>query len=261
MGKKGTIVTYKPAISNAFTFLSRELKKVKICNNTKPIDDALIDLNSRKDNYGFWGYNLQKLVFNNIETPRGTMPNNVKSLQIVLSVEIHERGLNGTDCFNPIIIDKTKGAQKNYNFSMEIFGYSDQNKVLSHWHLDFDSSSNNEYIHPDFHLTFGGNAMKSDGDDENQVFGKVLLIPSPRLPHPPMDAILGIDFIIKNFVKKDIANAITCNPQYRKLIRQSQERLWRPYMLSITKHWCNLSCSVYNTDSSLTKKYNPFLED
>lgn len=250
----------KGSVANALTFLSRELKKAGLCNDTKPIVDAIQDLNARKDKPGCWGYNLQKLVFNKLPTPRGTMPNNIKSLQVVLSVEVHEQDLNSNEIFNPIIVEEKKGSERNYNFSIEISGYSDQNKVLSHWHLDFDSDSKNEYIHHEFHLTFGGNAMKSKGEDENQIFGKVLLVPSPRLPHPPMDAILGIDFIIKNFVQKSVADSITTGSQYRKAIKASQERLWRPYMLSIARHWCGFTNCKYTTDNTLSKKYYPFLE-
>lgn len=251
----------KGTVASALNFLSKELKKAKLCNDTKPIDNAVSDLIARKEKAGYCGYNLQKLVFNSISTPRGTMPNNIKYLQIVLSVEIHEQDFKINEIFNPIIIEDKKGAEKNYNFSIEISGYSDQSKVISHWHLDFDSDSNNEYIHPDFHLTFGGNAMKNEGEDENQVFGKVLLVPSPRLPHPPMDAILGIDFIIKNFIQKNIADTITTSSQYRRIIKDSQDRLWRPYMLSIAKHWCGFTNCKYKTDDTLYQKYHPFLEN
>lgn len=246
-------------VGTAFTFLSRELKKNGLCANTKPIDDALKELKSRKDKTPYWGYNLQKLVFTNIATPRGTMPNNIKSIQVVLNVEIHERPLKQNQILNPIIIEKTKGQERKYTFSIEISGFSNKNKVLSHWHLDFDSNNANEYIHPDFHLTFGGEAMKIEGDDENTVFGKVLLVPSPRLPYPPMDAILGIDFIIRNFVTTNIANKIINNSQYRSAIKSSQERLWRPYILSAARHWCNFSGCKYDTDVNLSKKYYPYL--
>ncbi|MBP1638890.1 MAG: Uncharacterized protein H6Q17_473 [Bacteroidetes bacterium] len=250
----------KGAVGVALNLLSTELKKAGLCNDTKPIRNALQELNSRHDPAGYWGYNLQKLVFNNLVTPRGTMPNNINSIQIVLNVEIHEKSFKQDEIFNPIIVDKRAGFRKNYNFSIEISGFSNQNKVLSHWHLDFDKDPSNEYIHPDFHLTFGGNAMKGEGEDENIVFGKVLLVPSPRLPYPPMDAILGIDFIIKNFVTKDVADRITSNSQYRNAIRASQERLWRPYMLATARHWCSFTGCKFKTDSTLSKKYHPFLE-
>lgn len=250
----------KGAISTALNFLSRELKSARICTDTKPISDAVKEMNSRNDPQGYWGYCLQKLVFNNLATPRGTMPNNIASIQVVLTMEIHEKSFKSNEIFNPIVIDKTTGSEKNYAFSIEIFGFSNTNKVLSHWHLDFDSNLSNEYIHPDFHLTFGGNAMKNDGDDVNTVFGKVLLVPSPRLPYPPMDAILGVDFVLKNFVKKDVAEKITSMSQYRNVVKASQERLWRPYMLATARHWCNFTNCKFETDEKLGKKYHPFLE-
>jgi hypothetical protein len=250
----------KSAVTIGLDFLSRELRKAKLCGNTKPIDDAINDLKNRKDSVGYWGYNMQKLVFDKIETPRGSMPNNIKSIKIVLSVEIHEKSLKNDEIYNPIIVDPKKGVEKNYNFSIEISGYSGQNKVISHWHLDFDSNKNNEYIHPDFHLTFGGNAMKTDGGDENQVFGKVLILPSPRLPYPPMDAILGIDFIIKNFIQETVVRNLINNSQYKKAVKSSQERLWRPYMLALANHWCAFkNCPHFDTDNSLSNKYYPTL--
>ena len=257
----------KGKVSTALNFLSKELKRVNLCSNTKPIEEAITEMNKRKDSNGQWGYNLQKLTFNNIRPPRGTIPNNIKFLQIVLTVEIHEKGLNDNEIFNPVIIDKKKGIEKNYNFSIELSGHSDGKRVHSHWHLDFDSSSDNEYIHPEFHLTFGGNKLKKKTEDDeiieediNQALGKLLLIPSPRLPHPPMDAVLGIDFVIKNFVTKDVARAITSNPQYRNAVKTSQNRLWRPYMLSTAHHWCNFNGCKFQTDNELSKKYHPSLE-
>lgn len=250
----------KGAIGSGLNYLAQTLKKEKLCLNTKPLDDAANELRTRKDTNGCWGYNLQKLEFYIKEVPRDTMPNNVKSLSIILNVEIHEKASSGKEIVNPIIIDKTKGANKEYSFSIEISGMSEGKKVLSHWHLDFDSEDANEYLHPDFHLTFGGKAMKEELDDENNAFGKVLILPSPRLSHPPMDAILGIDFILRNFVKKEIAARLTNNSQYKNAIKASQNRLWRPYILAVANHWCNFRCGKYEGHNGLALKFYPALE-
>lgn len=251
----------KGTIGPGLNYLARALKTEKLCSNTKPISDAVCELSTRKDPAGYWGYNLQKLEFNITDVPRDTMPNNVKTLKIILSVEIHEKTYSEKEIVNPIIIDKTKGTNKAYSFSVEISGISEGRKVLSHWHLDFDSAETNEYIHPDFHLTFGGKAMKEKLDDENSAFGKVLIIPSPRLSHPPMDAILGIDFILRNFVKKEVAAKLTSNSQYISAIKASQHRLWRPYILATANHWCDFKCSKFNGDKTLASKYYPSLEN
>lgn len=248
----------KGTVGSALNFLAGVLNSEKICINTKPLKDAAGELISRKDAAGFWGYNLQKLVFKDIEIPRGTIPSDVSSLTVVLNVEIHEKSYHDRDIFNPIIVDKKKGIEKNYNFSIEIFGYVDDgkniNKVLSYWHLDYDSSEENEYLHPDFHLTYGGKVMSKID------LGHVLLLPSPRLSHPPMDAVLGIDFIIRNFIRKDKSRNIINNSQYQKIIKASQYRLWRPYILSTARHWCNFSGCNFNTDIELSKRFFPSLE-
>lgn len=246
----------KGAIGSALNNVAELLKKEKICANNKPLLDAAKDLSIRKDSPDVWGYNLQKLVFNNLEVPRGTEPSNVGTLTATLSVEIHEKDLGVKEVSNPIVINKASGAEKKYNLSIEVSGLvendTDINKVLSYWHLDYDSNEENEYVHPDFHLTFGGKPMSKI------KLGDVLLLPAPRLPHPPMDAILGIDFIIRHFIKKEKSNKILNDSQYKKAVKSSQERLWKPYMLATASHWCKFNCAKYN-DSELAVKYNPFL--
>ena len=73
----------------------------------------------------------------------------------------------------------------------------------SSWHLDYDNNNVQDFIHPHFHITWGGNKMK----DLN--LGEVLLLPTPRFSYPPMDIVLGVDFILSNFVKVDIYKANT----------------------------------------------------
>lgn len=222
--------------------LAKILQQEKICSDIRPINEVVGKL-GKSDKLS---YNLQKLIFNIVDVPRNTVPSDIKSLSIVLSVEISENHNDEDQVINPII--------DNYNFSIEISGFSKGEKVISNWHLDFDSDEGNEYLHPDFHLTFGGNIMK----DIN--LGQVLLLPSPRLAHPPMDAILGVDFIIRNFIKKEKSRKLTNNPLYRKAIRNSQKRLWKPYMLATAGHWCNYNGCRFNGNVDLGKKYYPTLE-
>lgn len=248
----------KGAVGSALNIIAGLLKKEKICADIKPLADAVKNLNTKNDSANMWGYNLQKLIFNNLEAPRGTEPSNVGTLTVTLSVEIHEKDLDATDVSNPIIVNKvTNGVEKKYNLSIEVSGHvkddSGTNKVLSYWHLDFDSNNENEYVHPDFHLTFGGKNMSKI------KLGNVLLLPAPRLPHPPMDAILGIDFIISHFIKKDKSYKILNDPQYKKAVKSSQERLWKPYMLALANHWCNFTCSKFQGRRELAGKYCPSL--
>jgi hypothetical protein len=231
----------KGSVSADLNLLARILRQEKFCLDTSPLSKVAGELGKSKD----WTYNLQKLKFKIDDVPRNTVPSDVKLLEVILNVQITEKGCTEKQIQNPVI--------GTYNFSIEISGQINGRKVISHWHLDFDDKLGNEYIHPDFHLTYGGDLMKTIN------LGDVLLLPSPRISYPPMDAVLGIDFIIRNFFKEDRCAKLLSNSQYRRAIQNSQQRLWRPYMLAIAGYWCKFNGCKYEADMSLSKRYFPTL--
>lgn len=231
----------KGSVCADLNLLATILRQEKFCIDTSPLSKIAGELGKSNE----WAYNLQKLKFKIADVPRNTVPSNVTLLEVILDVQIAEKDCNEKQVQNPVV--------GTYNFSIEISGQVNGKKVISHWHLDFDSTSGNEYIHPDFHLTYGGNQMKAIN------LGDVLLLPSPRISHPPMDAILGIDFIIRNFFKKDKCAKLLSNSQYRKAIQNSQKRLWRPYMLAVAGYWCKFNGCKYDADPTLSNKYFPTL--
>jgi len=225
----------KGNLSTDLQQMARILQTAKICSDITPLNNA-----SRELKKG--AYNLQKLKLKVDNVPNNTRPN-VKSLEVLLNVQIKETKPNGNSICNPV---------SNYNFSIEISGKDGEQTVHSSWHLDFDNSVNSNYIHPSFHFTYGGETMKST------KLGDVLLLPTPRISYPPMDAVLGIDFVLSNFVRKNIYDRIKVNSQYKAAVKRSQERLWKPYMLSLANHWCK--CSNFNSNG-LGKEYHPTLID
>lgn len=62
---------------------------------------------------------------------------------------------------------------------------------------------------------------------------------APRIPFPPMDEYLGLDFIISNFFEKSVYNDF--RTRFDKDIRTSQKILWGPYFSIISDFWNNLS--------------------
>lgn len=215
------------------------LQKEKICLDITPINLAISELKKGV-------CNLQKLKLRINDVPNNTHPS-VKSLEVLLTVQIAENKLGENDIYEVV---------NNYNFLIVISGKNGEQTVQSSLHLDFDKGSGSEYIHPSFHFTYGGKEMKS------MKLGDVLLLPAPRITHPPMDAVLGIDFILSNFLKKDLYDKIRSNSQYKAALKHSQQRLWRPYMLSLASHWCNFkNCLQYNSDNSLRNQYYPTLVD
>lgn len=228
----------KGILSTDLKQLANILYKEKICSDISPFQKIIGEVKKG-------GYDLQKLKLKIDSVPNNIRPS-VTSLEILLNVQITETLLNENNIDNPVSI---------YNFSIEIMGKNEGQTVHSSWHLDFDNTLDNKYTHPSFHLTYGGKTMKST------ELGNVLLLPAPRISYPPMDAVLGVDFVLSNFVKKETYNKIKTNSQYKAAVKRSQQRLWRPYMLSIANHWCRFSGCNFMTDSTLSKKYHPTLID
>ena len=64
-----------------------------------------------------------------------------------------------------------------------------------------------------------------------------LLLIAPRIPFPPMDCFLGIDFIICNFLNKKDYQKLQTEPPYKRVIKKSQEKLWKPYFNIMAQNW------------------------
>lgn len=140
-----------------------------------------------------------------------------------------------------------------YAMQLYISGMKDGQKYMCSWHLDLDTSTDHRYIHPRFHLTYGGTKMRDTFHDGSSCFGQLLLLVTPRIPCMPMDGILAIDFILNHFYKKDDIGEILSNSQYRKAVKSSQKRLWKPYYDSIHRFFAN------NEKNGLGVKYIPGL--
>jgi hypothetical protein len=75
--------------------------------------------------------------------------------------------------------------------------------------------------------------MEERGND----FGNSLILPSPRFCYPPMDAVLGINFIIRNYLHKTKIEKLVRDPEYYQILKRSQERLWKPFFCSLYSYW------------------------
>lgn len=206
------------------------LKREKLCSDISPL--------TRYCNKG--EYRVEELKFNISEVPRNTSPD-IELLEVLLNVYFKET--------------QDDIPMSNYYFRITAQGLdSNANLIKSSWHLDYDSNNNQEFIHPHFHLTWGGNTIKSLN------LGDVLLLPTPRISYPPMDIILGIDFVLSNFIKKDKFSKIQSYSQYQTAVKNAQEKYWKPYMLSIASHWDGGLCD-YANNAKCCKYFYPTLVD
>lgn len=101
------------------------------------------------------------------------------------------------------------------------------------WHLDRGAPTDAVFSHPMYHMNFGGSSMVKQGN----VYGKLLLLTSPRIIHPPMDIILSCDFIIRNFYTKKNHIKITQLPAYKSLLESAKTRYWKPYTKAFSSKW------------------------
>ena len=87
----------------------------------------------------------------------------------------------------------------------------------------------------------------------SSYFGQLLLLATPRIPYVPMDGILAIDFILNHFYKSDDIGEVLSNSQYRKAVKASQRRLWKPYYESLHRFF------AIDEKNGLGVKYMPGL--
>ncbi len=209
--------------------LSEILINEGLCNDTSSLNIAG-NLCLKSSDLDFWSYKVGNLDFA-LDTMGKILPTDATDLILRFSINIKSDVIGNGIINNPL---------QSLFFDIEITGNyldSDCKIVDLHcaWHLDKHISEAGDgkphYSHPEFHFTFGGNKMP------NKDYGATLIFPTPRFAYPPMDAILGVDFILQNYYHKDRIKNIIQNPIYRDIIRKSQERLWKPYFKSLASKW------------------------
>ena len=239
----------KESLASDLYEFARLLDKYGLISDGKDLYDASEKIRTSQ-NKEFWKYDCTKLKFQIDGKVSGTIPTNISYVEIIFSIEI-EGVYNLKNIYhNPL---------NALTFDLELFGLnSDSAYFYAAWHLDKHISKTEDnkcsFHHPEYHFTFGGYKMEEQGD----VFGNCLILPSPRISYPPMDAILGIDFILQNYLALPKRRKIMDDSRYKEIIFNSQVRLWKPYYTSITSKWHEFSDISFDQNIHYTKM-NPFL--
>lgn len=174
-------------------------------------------------------YSLRKtnIVFNVSASQMNANPGILNNkLKVIVSLN-YEHDKSATDI---------KNILPSYCLELEISGTrkdDKKNRVKFAWHLDREENVEGHYTHPVFHFHAGSNKLGSLST------GKLLLIGSPRVAHPPMDIFLAINFVIHNFFhSKDFANQrkILYSEEYQLLIKKSKDTFLKPYFNSIMEN-------------------------
>jgi hypothetical protein len=179
----------------------------------------------KSSNEIFYQYDTNDIVFNVTASGMNSNPQ-VKKLVVILNVKykLKETLSTSSDIF------------EYYNFNIFIKGYWNKNASVDDdsnffcWHLDREPATDGNFIHPYYHFHAGGHHI----GDRNP--GDLLLISSPRLPHPPMDIFLAIHFVILNFFNtKDFRKQknILSDELYLSIIERAQKRVLDPYFTAL----------------------------
>ncbi len=181
------------------------------------------------------------LNFWQISPPDDTFPS-INNMDIKLEMVVNED-----------LDNENETLDNEYVMQVYVSGMKDGKNYLCSWHLDLDTMTDHRYIHPRFHLTYGGKNMKDNLKNGSSSFGQLLLLATPRIPCAPMDGILAIDFILNHFFKhNDIADVLVSS-QYRAAVKTSQRRIWKPYYESFHRFF------VQNETTGYGMKYMPNL--
>ena len=184
------------------------------------------------NNTGKWKYSLENLLFRRLgefKTFQNKFDIQNATLELSLLIEGSCDPENDCDPLSSLALDIVVSGMYE--------GQNDAMSACAAWHLDrhiYNETSNEpEFTHPIYHFSFGGMHLEKTQDPFST---SVLLADTPRIAHPPMDAILGIDFVLTNFIGISI-NYLRSDPFYINTVGSMQQKLWKPYVNSLHSFW------------------------
>lgn len=174
------------------------------------------------------------LIFRNIDLDRHCLPLGIEKIpkdEITVEIKL-------TTKYNEFIIqsetlDPFHSLSVNFIINVDYLQDNTLKEANCSWHLDKGAPSDALFAHPEYHMNFGGSNMSKN----SASYGTLLLLAAPRLLHPPLDLVLGCDFIIRNFYLKTSHVGITSLPAYNEILLRAKNRYWKPYGKAFYSHW------------------------
>lgn len=225
---------FKLEISQELRELAQLLQKElsSNCPDVSPLYKASEMCKESTDQNELFQYELNNLNFRiSLFKKKNPIPKNLSNVTINLNLKV--KGICGFE--NEILIDPFNNLEFNLMINGSFRDGGKTKTAYSCWHLDRDDEEgrdNQVYTHPFYHFQQGGRNL-----DRGLSYGRFLIVDTPRIAHPPMDAILGVDFVLTNFVEKQTINELRENPIYKRIVRNAQLRIWKPYFLTLARAW------------------------
>ncbi len=227
--KKDNSPAIRAKIASDLDNLAHLLDREKIVRDVSPLYKAAEMCRNNVPAKRVWGYDVEHLIF------RGF--GEIKVFQNEFDTS------NATITFSMTIKGKCEPNEDEdplIALGMQIIiegmyiGEDDVKPSFGAWHLDrHNLESESAFLHPLYHLSFGGRHLESQLDKKNTP---VILADTPRIVYLPMDAILGIDFVLTNFWQASLLS-FRNEGTYTNLIAESQRNLWKPYFDTLHGFW------------------------
>lgn len=226
--KKDNSPVIRAQIASNLENFARLLDKEKLVRDLGPLYNAAKMCRNNAPARGVWGYDVENLIFRGLGDIKVFQNEfDIKNANLIFSMTIKGFCEPSGDV-DPLI---ALGMQ----ILIDGFYVGDDAKpVFSAWHLDrHNLEGESSFHHPLYHMSFGGMHLESQLDSKDTP---VLLADTPRLIHLPMDAILGIDYILTNFWQTSLLE-FRKEGAYVHLLAESQKNLWKPYFDTLHGFW------------------------
>lgn len=253
MASKAEKRSYRKQVSDLIRKFARALKETNVVHDVKAFEDAAKQcLDGLKpkiagieiDNNNSWGYELKNVVLKipKKSKTKGIFPQGAIVETITFSAKIIGNYIEEAYAEDPFSHVELNIIAKGKRL--------DGSDMIACWHFDKHLKSKNgdktpTDVHPIYHFQFAGKKLKLPNDD----YGEHLVLDTPRIMHLPLDAILGFDFVLSNFLGGR-RNMLKTNRSYVNCLKEVQKQFWRPYIHSIANKWDSYSTNNYKWDVS-----------
>ena len=242
---------YRGEVSDLIRKFGEALKTKKVLHDNKVFEDAAkqcldglcpVIAGISIDYSNSWGYELRNVILNvpQKDKAKGIFPADAVVNTITFSAKVVGNYLNGDYAEDPFAHVELNiialGKSKN----------GDDMKAC--WHFDRHLQSKKDKIkpidsHPIYHFQFAGKNLVLP----NNNYGEHLVLDTPRIMHLPLEAMLGLDFVLSNFLGEQ-RNILSAYKPYADCLKEVQKHFWRPYVHSLAKKWDSYANGNYNWD-------------
>lgn len=218
---------FRNSRSSELRSIASILETYGVCLDTGPIHSAADQCRTNKPaGSNSWGYKIENLLFRDIGKPKDSWPKDIIDLTVEFSIDLSGECLPENHDQDPF-----------YTLAMDIIvrGRIDNGATgVCAWHLDrhigLHNGSDGSAAHPHYHFQHGGKRLQNELNNS----GNSLILEAPRIAHPPLDAALGIDFVVSNFKSKQWAD-LSQDHQYINILQRTQRRCWQAYTLALSE--------------------------